>query len=295
MTTSIDACKKKHQEILWPTVRIRAEKAWGSGTVIYSGKIGAGQFVTYVITCHHVIADNIKIEKKFDHRVGYDIKRENRVPAEVEFFYYENLSKCGGIAGSCKADIVAYDEDGDIALLELKKTVEVDPVATLFPLDKVKEIHVFDDTWACGAALAHEPITTKGIINFMNEILDNGIEYWMSSAQIIFGNSGGSIFRYSEERDKYEFLGIPARISISMNGFSADPITHMGFFVPITRIYKFLDDNFYSFIHNKEETYESCKAKREKYVLENEKLLLAKFGGAPETEDPKRRPPQIHP
>lgn len=276
--------RKQHEEILWPTVRIRAEKAWGSGTVVYSGKNEKGEYVSYVLTCQHVISENIRVEKKFDHRVGYDIKRETRIPAEIEFFYYENLSRCMGIAGSCKADIVAYDEDGDIALLEYKRGIETKPVASLFPKGKENEVHVFDEVWACGAALAHEPIATKGIINFMNEILDNGVEYWMSSAQIIFGNSGGSLFRHSGARDKYEFLGMPARISVSMSGFSADPITHMGFFVPITRIYKFLDDNFYQFVYDPDETYETCMKRRDDFKKEQEKLLLAKFGGSPELE-----------
>lgn len=275
---------KQHAEILWPTVRIHTEKAWGSGTIVYSEVNAKGEFVSYVLTCHHVIADNIKIEKKFDHRVGYDIKKEIRIPVEIEFFYYEKMSRCMGIAGSCKADIVAYDEDGDIALLEFKKTSKTQPVATLFPKNREDEVHVFDEVWACGAALAHEPIATKGIINFMNEILENGVEYWMSSAQIIFGNSGGSLFRYSEERDKYEFLGMPARISISMSGFSADPITHMGFFVPITRIYEFLDNHFFQYIYDKNETFETCKKKMEDFKKEQEKLLLAKFGGSPEQD-----------
>lgn len=283
-----DKRRKQHKEMLWPTVRIQAEKAWGSGTIIYSRPDLKGDYKTYVLTCHHVIADNIKVEKKFDQRVGFDIKKETRIPVAVEMFYYEKMSRCSGIAGSCKAEIVAYDEDGDIALLELKRITEVTPTAVVFPKAKIEEVHVFDEVWACGAALAHEPIATYGIINFMNEIFDNGVEYWMSNAQIIFGNSGGAIFRYSQSRDKYEFLGIPARISVNMSGFSADPITHMGFFVPVTRVYEFLKDTFYDFIINENETYESCEKKRDAYKKENEKLLLAKFGGTPEQDEKKK-------
>lgn len=288
MSEERDERKKQHEEMLWATVRIAADNAWGSGTVVFSGQTDKkGEYLTYVITCFHVVASNIKIEKKFDQRVGYDIKKETRVPVEVQFFYYEKLSKCAGIASSVKANIVAYDEDADIALLELRKSAKVTPVATMFPEKATEEIHVYDPVWACGAAMAHEPIATQGIINFMNEMMETGIEYWMSSAQIIFGNSGGAMFRYSNKRDKYEFIGIPARVTINMAGYSQDAITHMGFFVPVPMVYKFLRENFYTFIFDPNTTMEECKANRENFVKEREKLLMAKYGGEP--EKPKLR------
>jgi len=286
----LELVEKRHKEILWTTVRVHTDKAYGSGTVIYSGKDAKGKWHSYIATCQHVVANNIKVETKFDPRVGYDIKKETRIPVEVEFFYYDKLSICQGVSGSVKADIVAYDVDGDIAILETRRSAPVEWVANLFPKDKIEEIHVFDEVWACGAALAHEPIATHGEINFMNELMDEGVEYWMSSAQTIFGNSGGAMFRYSPKRDCYEFIGIPARIGISIAGFLPDPITHMGFFVPIPRVYKVLDDNFYQFIYDSKYTYEKCKELRESYKKEQEKLLLAKFGGAPERETPRPRP-----
>ena len=279
----------KHKQILWTTVRIAAEKAWGSGTVIYSGQNSKGEWNVYVLTCEHVIHDNLKVETRFDQLVGYDIKKETRIPCEVQFFYYDKYSICQGVASSVKADIVAYDVDGDIALLEIRRDNKVDFIANLYPKGKEYDVHVYDEVWAVGAALGHEPVATKGIINFMNELMEEGVEYWMSSAQIIFGNSGGAIFRYSLERDRYEYLGIPARIALSIQGFSPDAITHMGFFVPINRIYKMLDDNFYQFIYDTKKTYEECEEDRKKYKKEREKLLIAKFGGIAEREEKRKR------
>jgi S1-C subfamily serine protease len=276
--------EKMHRQILWPTVRIAAEKAWGSGTLIHSKPDKEGKFHSYVLTCHHVVSDNISLKTKFDQRVGFDIKKLVMSPVEVQFFYYENLSICKGSAGSVKADVVAFDEDADIALLELQRTTKVEPVAKLFPKDKIGEVHVFDKVFACGAAMAHEPIATAGMINFLNEEMEEGIEYWMSNAQIIFGNSGGAIFRFSPEREQFEYIGIPARIAVNIAGFSADAITHMGFFVPITRIYNLIDKHFYSFIYDEKETYESCKAKREEYRKKMEQLLVSKYGGPAKKE-----------
>ena len=276
---SQEEIEQMHKEILWPTVRIAAEKAWGSGTLIYSKPDAEGKYHSYIISCHHVVSENIALKTKFDQRVGFDIKKLTTSPVEVQFFNYENLSICKGLAASCKADIVCFDEDADIVLLELQKTTEVGPVATLFPKDKVEEVHVYDKVWACGAAMAHEPITTEGMINFLNEEMEEGIEYYMSNAQIIFGNSGGAIFRYSIKRGRFEYLGIPARIAVNAQGFSTDAITHMGYFVPISRVYKLIDKHFYNFIYDDAETYESCVVKREEYKKKMEQLLVSKYGG----------------
>lgn len=276
---SDEEVEQMHKQILWPTVRIRAEDAWGSGTLIYSQPDKKGKYHSYVLTCHHVVEGNITITTKFDQKVGFDIKKETRTPVEVQFFHYENLSICLGSAGSCKADIVCYDSDADIALLELRRGTKMTPVAYLMPKDKVDRIHVFDKVWACGAAMAHEPIATEGMINFMNEPMEYGIEYWMSNAQIIFGNSGGSVFKYSSSRDRFEYIGIPARIVVNISGFSADAITHMGFFIPVTKVYKMIDKYLYNFIYDKKTTYEECEDKRKKDKEKQMKILMARYGG----------------
>ena len=56
---------QKHEEMFYPTVRVRTKKAGGSGTVVYSNK-SDNEVYTYVITNHHVIADSIHVEKKWD-------------------------------------------------------------------------------------------------------------------------------------------------------------------------------------------------------------------------------------
>lgn len=278
--TSIQDIEKMHKEILWPTIRIRAKGAWGSGTVIYNDKDAKGNNHIYVITCHHVVSSNIKVEKKWDSKAGMDVKKEIRTPVEVQLFYYEELSHAKGLAGSYRANIVTYDADQDIALLEVdrKKPIDEAFLAWMFPVLNVdKEIHVFDKVYACGAALAHEPIVTDGIITFMDEIIDD-YNYWMSTAQIIFGNSGGAMFRYSDERKRFEFIGVPARVAVSISGFSANPITHMGFFVPITRICKHLEENDYHFIFSDKVTYEECEIERNRKKAEARKLFMSKFG-----------------
>jgi len=95
----------------------------------------------------------------------------------------------------------------------------------------------------------------------MDDEIDH-YKYWMSTAQTIFGNSGGSIYRWSQSRKQYEYIGIPSRISIQPMGFSADAITHMGYFIPIDRIYNLLESNNYNFIYDSSIPIKECEEKR---------------------------------
>jgi len=269
--------EKMHREMLWNTVRIRAKKAGGSGTVIYSKANEKGEYLTFIFTCDHVIAGSCVIKDKFDHKTGMERKKEFREPVGVEFFDYEKLSRCRGARFATKATIVARNPEHDIALLKLHKTEQIEPIAYLFPKENTEEFHVYDPIMACGAALSHEPIITTGSITFMDELVE-GREYWMSNALGVFGDSGGSVYRYSNDRNRYEFIGMPALLSISNWGFSGDPVHFMGWFVPITRLYKFLDDNHYQFIYDENYTSEQCDEAREKDLKRIEMLTLAKFG-----------------
>lgn len=268
--------KRRHEQMLYPTVRVRAGDAGGSGTVIYSKQDSEGLWRTFVLTCEHVVDGLIKIEKKWDPVAKTERRMEILNRAQVELFYYEHLSRCRGSSGQHRAEIVAYDKDEDIALLEVERTESpIDYVASLYPPDEIEHIHILDSLNCVGAAMGHEPIMTDGVLTFMDEEIE-GKTYWMSSAQSIFGHSGGSVYRYSSERDRYEFLGMPARITMSMFGF--DAITFMGFFVPITRIYDLLDKNHYQFLYDETTTYEECAAKREEEQDRERRLILARIG-----------------
>ena len=92
----------------------------------------------------------------------------------------------------------------------------------------------------------------------------------MSTAQTIFGNSGGALYRYSDERERYEYIGIPSRITVQPLGFSADSITHMGYFIPIERVYNLLRENNYDFIYDSSISFEDCARLRGEIEDEDE-------------------------
>ena len=257
---------QKHEQMFYPTVRVRTKKAGGSGTVVYSKK-HKNEVHTYVITNHHVIADSVKIEKKWDSVLKRKTDKEKLDTVFVEFFRYNNYSHTVG-SFAVEADIVAYSEvEGgqDWALLRVRdKENTADWVANLFPLDDLDNVHIFDETYAVGASLGHPPVASNGMITYMDDEIDS-YKYWMSSAPTIFGNSGGAVYRWSDNRKRYEYIGIPSRISIQPMGFSADAITHMGYFIPIERVYKLLEENDYQFIYDDKISIDDCnKARDEK-------------------------------
>ena len=265
--------KQKHEQMFYPTVRVRTKKAGGSGTVVYSEKYKE-EVYTYVITNHHVIADSVSIQKKWDPVLKRKVDKEKLDTVYVEFFRYNNYSHTVG-SFAVEADIVAYSEvEGgqDWALLRVRdKENKADWVANMFPLEDIENVHIFDESYAVGASLGHPPVASDGMITYMDDEIDS-YKYWMSSAPTIFGNSGGAVYRWSTGRKQYEYIGIPSRISIQPMGFSADAITHMGYFIPIDRVYKLLEENDYQFIYDSSKSIEDCnKARKEKQAPKEDK------------------------
>ena len=264
---------QKHEQMFYPTVRVRTKKAGGSGTVVYSEKY-KDEVYTYVITNHHVIADSVHLEKKWDPVVKRKVDKEILDTVFVEFFRYNNYSHTVG-SFAVEADIVAYSEVNggqDWALLRVRdKENTADWVANMFPLDDIDNVHIFDEVYAVGASLGHPPVASDGHISYMDDEIEH-YKYWMSSAPTIFGNSGGAVYRWSDNRKRYEYIGIPSRISMQPMGFSADAITHMGYFIPIDRVYKLLEDNDYQFIYDSKISIEDCnKARKKKQKPKKEK------------------------
>lgn len=264
-----------HKECLYPTTRVRTAKAGGSGTVLWSEEVD-GEYITYVLTNHHVVAGAITVKKKYNPFLERDMKTETRGTVTVEFFRYKWGTWPIGTT-SINADIVAYDEDEDLALLQLRNIDEVEFVAKLPPRDRGKEVQVLDRVWAVGAALGEDPVMTEGLINNMSREIDEK-RFILSSAPIIFGNSGGSVYL----QDTHEFFGVPSRIAVSQVGFSADPITFLGYFIPLERVYDWLENVYYHFIFDNSVTYEQCERARKRAKDEQQRLVDVQI--AQETE-----------
>ena len=232
---------QKHQEMLYPVVVVQAASGMGSGTVIFSAEID-GEWGTYVLTNHHVVNSAIKVKKEWDPKSQKEEKREQRLPVKVLWFDYNDYSREIGTRGQT-ADIVAYDATFDLALLRIRDTERgVDYAAYLMPEDA--SLYLFETSWAVGAGLGKPPFPTEGAVSNLDQRI-SGQLYILSSAPIIFGNSGGALFHWSGEREHYEFIGVPTRVSVA--GYSS-VVTHMAWAIPLSTVREFLRDNDFGFI-----------------------------------------------
>lgn len=246
-----------HQEMLYPCVRVRTQKAGGSGTILYS-KPGErpDEYETYVLTNEHVIDDAIKVDKKWSSLLQREIKVDSKSTVDVELFRYRWQSRAiGGTA--VQADIVAYDKDEDLALLKLRDPSPAQHVAKLYPRGEESALSIFTPVYAIGAALGHPPVVTRGVISGFGDEIDNR-EYWLSTAPVIFGNSGGAVFLESSRL----LIGVPSRVAVTLLGFSATPISHLGWLIPITRLYKWFEDQLLYFLYDSNYTPTQCEKLR---------------------------------
>ena len=230
-------CGPQHEEMLDTAIRVNTS---GSGTVLYS-KQHDGKWESYILTNYHVIGRQITIREIWDGMKGKKVKRETREPVTAFWFDYIRCSRSVGTRGRI-ADIVAHDEQRDLALLRLRDTERgVDRIAYLLPEEEYPKLG--QTVWAIGAGLGYPPSMTSGEMAFAEQVI-NGYRYQLATAPIIFGNSGGALFSYSDIRKRYEMVGVPSRVSAS--GFQA--VTHMGWSIPTGTVYTFLRDNYHGFI-----------------------------------------------
>ena len=67
-----------HETFLYPTVRIFSAKAAGSGTLLYSEKDSKepDDYLTFVLTNHHVVEDLISYKKQWDSLLKREVEKE---------------------------------------------------------------------------------------------------------------------------------------------------------------------------------------------------------------------------
>lgn len=246
--------EKLVSEVLRPVARIRTSKGKGSGTIIHSSEYG-----TYLLTNHHVVESNIEYKEVWDELLRRNVKKEFTSMVEVDI---NRLNEYGIVKGviTVDADIIISNSQQDLALLKLRDDIIYD-TANWFPEELAEKIPILSELVCAGAAMGEKPIVTQGRLNGMQIEIDN-YEYWLSSAPSIFGNSGGAVF--VEHGGKWCYVGIPSRIRVAILGFSSDAVTHLGYFIPIFRIYRWLRDNCYDYLWDSSVTKEECDIERER-------------------------------
>ncbi len=248
-----------HRRILYPSVRVRASKALGSGTVIYckpeDPEKYPDEYETLVLTNHHVIADLIEVKEDWDSTRQVKRYRESRTSAVVEFMEYKQHSRVVSKNGK-EARIVAWDDKLDLALLRLETVAHFDHIAAIASKERFERgVYAFDWVYTVGAAMGEDPVITRGQLAGFGRQID-GEPYTLSTAPSIFGNSGGAV--YLEETR--EFIGVPARIAVQ--GFGS-AVTHLSYSIPITTVYKFLEEKGFEYVYDPRFNSKQCAATRE--------------------------------
>ena len=248
--------KEAHERYIYPIVRVTQGQCGGSGTIVYSHETeNPLVYSTYVLTNFHVIAGAISIKEEWNSNLQKDVKIEKRGIVYVEIFKYRALSTPIGTL-KVEAEIMLYNKDEDMALIKLSSEESVTYV-TILPTPDV-EYKVMDETVACGCSLGFPPLPTPGVITRLNFQV-NSLPYHMSSSQIIYGNSGGAMFL----AETGELIGIPSMVAVV--GWGA-AVTHMGLFIGIERIYKWLESENYDFIFDSNKIEKECLKIREERI-----------------------------
>lgn len=244
----MDITKNKwmHETYLYPVVRVFSADDAGSGTIIYSKEDtqNEGEYLTFVLTNHHVIESLITHKKDWDSLAGRQIEKEFREMAKVEYFSYVRNSTVDS-SNRYDAEIIAHDENHDLAILRIVSPRRFDHVAKLLPKDEIKNLRLFMDIVVSGCNLAHEPFCNFGQLTFLKELIDQK-EYFMANASSVFGNSGGALFL----KDTGHMIGVPSRIPSIQLGFGVDVMTWMGFSAHTKRLYEFFEDQELVFLYD---------------------------------------------
>lgn len=263
-----------HERVLYPVVRVRTEKAGGSGTIVYSAPVPDSdkEYETYILTCHHVIESLIKVDKDaWDPVLKKKRPKEVTGQAAVEVFDYKYVSEVDS-SQSYRADVVAYSSHQggrDLALLKLATPRRMPYVAQLFTGDP-RDILCFEEMYVSGCSLLHDPFASKGEITYKTEDIENHL-YLMANAPSIFGNSGGAAFRAADLTQ----IGVTARVTAIQLGFGVDVMTWMQFSVHPQEIGEFLQEQYLRFITDPTVTSAACFAERQELV---DRARLAELG-----------------
>lgn len=276
LNISYGAESEKIVELLGPAVRVLSGNGGGSGTIVYSeDRERSGVFQTFVLTNHHVIKPLIKVEKTWNSLRQRFIMKENNEFADVELFSYSN----GGhtvVRTPVKAEIVAWNEQEDMAILKLKYPFQVKHVAKILPPDR--NLSLFQEVYAVGCPLLIDPLFSHGEVTALRHLLETK-EFTVASANIIWGNSGGAL--YAKFPDGWYLSGIPSQVSIA--GFF-QAVTYLGYHITPERIHKFIKGEELDFLVDPDQ------AKTPTRAMERRKII--REGKDPDAPKPTSPEPQ---
>ncbi len=211
------------ERMVLPTVRLDMTESSGSGTVIHvrrprdagDGAEGSGWEV-FILSASHVVEEVLGTE--------------THGTVTVEFF-----GRDGEVNRTTEADVLCHDERKDLAIL--RAVLSGEPPSCAFPAGRMAlaRVKTFQPVYTVGCPLGLAPLPSKGEITNTNRRID-GQSFWMTSAQMIFGNSGGGIF----DAKTQELIGVSSRVCAYGKVLPA-AVPHLGVVVPMGTVLDWLE------------------------------------------------------
>lgn len=246
--------KGQYFHLLRSTVKITSPLgSYGSGVVLFSERRPVESedynYYTYVLTCAHVTQgfDNVSVEH-LEYRNDRDIESTNIFP---------------------ECDVVAADEDLDLAIVLVKSLKDFPDTAVLEDQKSYEGASLSDSVFVCGCGLGSDPYITYG--NFAS--FESYYGRIQITAPVIFGNSGGGAYTSDGK-----LIGIVNKMKASNSSplYPRLPYPHAGLLVPFWKISGWIKMSRLGFTigESDESSIETAiEMLKEKRMLELEKML----------------------
>lgn len=218
---------KMKRRMVYPIVQLRGNGTVGSGVVIQSQALADGSGAeTYVLTAHHVVLEILGSPG------STRIDDLRFMDASTDLLQDRTYS----------AELLAFQEDVDIALLRVEQDEPWRYVAELTPNDRMRAVQMFEQVYAVGCPLGNKPMPTPGEVSSLDKEVA-GQNFWMINAPTFFGNSGGGVFL----NESGYLIGISSMI-YTYGKQQPMVVPHMGLFVPLETVLHWLRDEGYGHV-----------------------------------------------
>ena len=167
----------------------------------------------YLLTAAHNI--NVKdVERVSGFKIEFFAKRvgKNWVLDSETTFVLKNVT------------VLKKDVEKDYAILTGTTTHYVCPSRL-----STKAPKYMQEVVSVGCAIGIPPAVTEGLVSRESATMSGR---WLSSSQVIYGNSGGPVY----DKNTGEVIGITTGILFIQDGWTTIPITHLHLFLPISSV-----------------------------------------------------------
>lgn len=214
---------------------------------------------TLISTEHRLILTNSHCIQKYVSQVSEQVVGDNGVISTIKVQKlkdvpvsqktYKGHKQVGSL--SWMAEIVNFDEDVDLALIQLlSETIPHSREAKIHPGEDIQRGEV---VFAIGNPRMLDASVTKGILSSVNRSIRLGnqmFSYYQMDARIAGGSSGGSLYNHYGE-----LIGVPA--AGSMDG-------SINLAIPLTSLKQFLVDSCFESVYEETATDDGvCETEEE--------------------------------